>query len=88
MEEFQALLERIMISIKDCGPIQDQSLTLTEQDIRTYKNWLLHHVHEDCFESLVDWVELSNDNPMHNPTQKNFRRQQSLWTIQCMLMIC
>ena len=64
LEEFQALLERILITVKDCGSLQDQSLNLsakeklTEHDVQAYKYWLIDHAKEDCFESLVDWVEL------------------------------
>ncbi|CAB3983178.1 Hypothetical predicted protein [Paramuricea clavata] len=61
---FQALLERILITINNCGSLQDQSLNLsakeklTERDVQTYKYWLIDYAREDCFESLVDWVEL------------------------------
>jgi hypothetical protein len=64
LEEFQALLERILITVKDCGSLQDQRLNLsakeklTEHDVQAYKYWLIDHAKEDCFESLVDWVEL------------------------------
>ena len=64
VEEFQALLERILITVKDCGSLQDQSLNLSakeklsEEDIQAYKFWLLDHSREDCFESQVEWVEL------------------------------
>ena len=64
VEEFQALLERILITVKDCGSLHDQSLNLSakeklsEEDIQAYKFWLMDHFREDCFESLVDWIEL------------------------------
>ena len=64
VEEFQALQERILISVKDCGSLHDQSLNLSakeklsEEDIQAYKFWLMDHSREDCFESLVDWIEL------------------------------
>ena len=64
MEEFQALLERILISVKDCGSLHDQSLNLSakeklsEEDIQAYKFWLMDHSRENCFESLVEWIEL------------------------------
>ena len=67
VEEFQALLERILITVKDCGSLQDQSLNLSakeklsEEDIQAYKFWFLDHSREDCFESLVQWVELKAD---------------------------
>ncbi|CAB3979755.1 E3 ubiquitin- ligase DZIP3 [Paramuricea clavata] len=31
---------------------------LTERDVQAYKYWLIDYAREDCFESLVDWVEL------------------------------
>lgn len=64
MEEFQAVLKRVIVALLDCGPgqeLQGQSLNLkakeklTEQD---YKHWLLDHSLEENFESLVEWVEL------------------------------
>ena len=64
MEEFQALLERILITIKDGNSLQDHSLSLSakeklsEQDVQAYKFWLIDHSREDTFESLVDWIEL------------------------------
>ena len=64
LEEFQVLLERILITVKDGGSLQVQSLNLsakeklTEHDVQAYKYWLKDHAKEDCFESLVDWVEL------------------------------
>ena len=64
LEQFQALLERILITTNGCGSLQDQSLNLsakeklTEQDVQSYKHWLLDYARQDCFESLVDWVEL------------------------------
>jgi hypothetical protein len=60
LEEFQALLERILITINNCGSLQDQSLNLsakeklTERDVQAYKYWLIDYAREDCFESLVD----------------------------------
>jgi hypothetical protein len=64
MEEFHALLERILITVKDGNSLQDHSLDLSakeklsEQDIQAYKFWLMDHSRKDCFESLVNWVEL------------------------------
>ncbi len=64
MEEFQALLERILITVNDGNSLQGESLNLSakeklsEQDIQAYKFWLMDHSRNDCFESLVDWVEL------------------------------
>jgi hypothetical protein len=31
---------------------------LTEDDVQSYKYWLFEHDREDCFENLVDWVEM------------------------------
>ncbi|XP_078355671.1 uncharacterized protein LOC144640376 [Oculina patagonica] len=67
MENFQGVLERVLIALKDCGPgqeLQGHNLTLTakeklsEEDVQAYKHWLIDHSLEDSFESLVDWVEL------------------------------
>jgi hypothetical protein len=64
MEEFQALLERVLIATQDSGPLHGQSLNLTakeklsEEDVQAYKYWLIDRSREDNFESLVEWVEL------------------------------
>ena len=67
MENFQGVLERVLIALKDCGlgqELQGRNLHLTvreklsEEDVQAYKHWLLDHSLEDSFESLVDWVEL------------------------------
>ena len=67
MEEFQAMLERVMVGMQDCGPgqeLQGQSLNLTakeklpEEDVQAYKHWIRDHSLEDNFESLVEWVDL------------------------------
>ena len=67
MENFQGVLERVLIALKDCGPgqeLQGHNLTLTakenlpEEDVQAYKYWVIDHSLEDSFESLVDWVEL------------------------------
>ncbi len=67
MENFQSVLERVLIALKDCGPGQElqwHNLTLTakeklsEEDVQAYNHWLIDHSLEDSFESLVDWVEL------------------------------
>ena len=67
MEEFQAMLERVMVALQDCGPgqeLQGQSLNLTakeklpEEDVQAYKHWICDHSLEDNFESLVEWVDL------------------------------
>ena len=64
MEDFQALLERVLVTITDSGALRDKSLNLlakeklSEYDIQVYKFWLMDHSREDCFESFVDWIEL------------------------------
>ena len=64
MEDFQALLERVLVTITDSGALQDKSLNLlakeklSEFDIQVYKFWVMDHSREDCFESFVDWIEL------------------------------
>ena len=67
MENFQGILERVWIALKDCGPgqeLQGHNLNLTakeklsEEDVQAYKHWLLDHSLEDSFESLIEWVEI------------------------------
>ena len=64
MEEFQVLLERVLIATQDSGPLHGQSLNLTakeklpEEDVQAYKYWLMDHSREDNFEALEEWVEL------------------------------
>ena len=67
MEEFQTVLERVMIALQDSGPdreLQGQNLNLaakeklSEEDIQSYKYFLIDRALEDNFESLVEWVEL------------------------------
>jgi len=67
MENFQGILERLFLAMKDSGPgqeLQGHNLSLTakeklsEDDVQTYKHWLIYHSLEDIFESLVDWVEI------------------------------
>ena len=64
MEDFQGILERVSIALKDCGPrqeLQGHNLSLTakeklsEDDVQAYKQWLIDHSLEDSFESLIDW---------------------------------
>ncbi|CAB4038729.1 Hypothetical predicted protein [Paramuricea clavata] len=38
--------------------VEDSKEKLTERDVQAYKYWLIDYAREDCFESLVDWVEL------------------------------
>ena len=67
MENFQGILERVWIALKDCGPgqeLQGHNLNLTakeklsEEDVQAYKHWLIDHSLEDSFESLIEWVEI------------------------------
>ena len=63
-EEFQAVLERVSLATQNCGSFQLESLNLTakeklsEEDVQSYKHWLLDHSQEDNFESLLEWIEL------------------------------
>ena len=67
MENFQGILGRVWIALKDCGPgqeLQGHNLNLTakeklsEEDVQAYKHWLIDHSLEDSFESLIEWVEI------------------------------
>ena len=67
MENFQGILGRVWIALKDCGPgqeLQRHNLNLTakeklsEEDVQAYKHWLIDHSLEDSFESLIEWVEI------------------------------
>ena len=67
MENFQGILERVWIALKDCGPgqkLQGHNLNLTakeklsEEDVQAYKHWLIDHSLENSFESLTEWVEI------------------------------
>ena len=67
MEEFQAVLERVIIALQDSGPgreLQGQNFNFTakeklsEEDVQSYKYWLIDRALEDNFETLVEWVEL------------------------------
>ena len=64
LEEFQALLERILVAMDDSAPEQEQNLNssvkgkLSEYNIQAYKYCLMNHARDDSFGSLVDWVEL------------------------------
>ena len=64
---FQGILERVWVALKDCGPgqeFQGHNLNLTakeklsEEDVQAYKHWLIDHSLEDSFESLIEWVEI------------------------------
>lgn len=67
MENFQGILGRVWIALKDCGrgqELQGHNLNLTakeklsEEDVQAYKHWLIDHSLEDSFESLIEWVEI------------------------------
>ena len=67
MENFQGILERVWIALKDCGPgqeLQGHNLNLTakeklsEEDVQAYKHWLIDLSLEDSFESLIEGVEI------------------------------
>ena len=65
MENFQGILERVVIALKDCGPdleLQGHNLSLTakeklpEDDVQASKHWLIDL--QDSFESLIEWAEI------------------------------
>ena len=67
MKNFQGMLARVFIALKDGGlgqELQGHNLSLTaqeklsEDDVQVYKHWLMDHSLEDSFETLVDWVEI------------------------------
>ena len=67
MENFQAVLDRVLIALQDCRPgqeVQRQNLKptakekLSEEDVQVYKHWLIDHSMKDSFEKLVEGVEL------------------------------
>ena len=67
VENFQGILGRVWIALKDCGPgqeLQRHNLNLTakeklsEEDVQAYKHWLIDHSLEDNFESLIEGVEI------------------------------
>ena len=67
MENFQGILERLSLAMKDCRPgqeLQRHNLSLTakqklsEDDVQAYKHWLIDHSLENSFKSLIDWVEI------------------------------
>ena len=56
-----------MIALRDSRPgkeLTGQNLNLTakqklsQRDVQAYKYWLIEHLREDTFETLVEWVEL------------------------------
>ena len=68
LEKFLTVLDRTLIVLKvtcsEQGDLFRQSLNLIskeklpEEDVRCYKSWLMKHLKEDTFETLVEWVEL------------------------------
>ena len=67
MEEFLALLDRILVSVQDSrlGAVANgHSLNLTAKekltasDLQAYKYWLYEHSEIDTFEALVRWLEI------------------------------
>ena len=66
MEELLAILDRILIALQDgdrSGEMRSHHINLTvkeklsEEDVRTYKYWLIEHNEMDSFENLVQWIE-------------------------------
>ena len=64
LEEFLSILDKILVAIQDNVELKSQHLNLTakekltEDDVQLYKYWLFEHDRKDCFENLVDWVEM------------------------------
>ena len=66
LEDFLAVLDRVLIVLRDCesGELTGQSLNLTakekipEEDLQAYKLWLFEQKERDTFETLVQWVEM------------------------------
>ena len=67
MEEFLALLDRVLVSLQDCGldaAMSGQNLNLTAKeklsanDVQAYKYWLREHNEKDTLETLVRWLEI------------------------------
>ena len=64
MEEFLTVLDKILVAVQDNVELKSQHLNLTakeklsEDDIQSYKYWLCEHDKEDCFEALVEWIEM------------------------------
>ena len=65
MENFQGILERVYIALKDCGPgqeLQGHNLSLTakeklsEDNLQAYKHWLIDRSLEDSLGSLLELV--------------------------------
>ena len=67
MEEFLALLDRVLVSLRDSGhgaETNGQNLNLTAKeklsakDVEAYKYWLFERSERDTFENLVSWLEM------------------------------
>ena len=64
MEDFLTVLDKILVAVQDNVELKSQHLNLTgkeklsEDDIQSYKYWLCEHGKEDCFETLVEWIEM------------------------------
>ena len=64
MDDFLTVLEKILVTVQDNTELKSQHLNLTakeklsEDDIQSYKHWLCEHSKEDCFETLVEWIEM------------------------------
>ena len=62
--KFLSIFDKILVAIQDNVELKSQHLNLTakekltEDDVQSYKYWLFEHDREDCFENLVDWVEM------------------------------
>jgi hypothetical protein len=68
MEEFLALLDRVLVSLRDSGrgaETNGQNLNLTAKDklsakdVEAYKYWLFERSERDTFENLVSWLEMN-----------------------------
>ena len=64
MEDFLTVLDKVLVAVQDNVELKSQRLNLTakeklsEDDIQSYKYWLCEHGKEDCFETLVEWIEM------------------------------
>ncbi|XP_028393185.1 uncharacterized protein LOC114517596 [Dendronephthya gigantea] len=64
MEDFLTVLDKILVAIQDNVDLNSQHLNLTakeklsEEDLQSYKYWLCEHSKEDCFQTLVEWIEM------------------------------
>ena len=67
LEEFVALLDRILVSLRDGGievEMGGEHLNLTakeklaEKDVQAYKYWLFERNMDDTFANLIEWLEM------------------------------